>query len=446
VLVDAAETLAGRPLGEAELERVEQSVRVSVEDQDLSSTLRVEARANTPEGAAGLANAIARGLVDWDRDRARQVLEGSVSALETALADLDAQLADAALPAVQRVALEALRTQRAEALTAARARAAAAVPVGLIAPLRAAEPPERAVGPRLVLNVAIALALGLALGYALVLLRWTVNPNVIDARDLEAAAQLPVLATFPSRARGAPRLSEEAASLLQARLTSLRPTDGYLVVAVATPRSTADQEGVAVGLAESCARSGIPTMLVDADLRSARSTAWLEVNATRTTPYDDASLSGTMTRFEPVNVIVEGNRSFDFVPAFAPARHPVDRVGHVLGTNLEAWTERYQVIVLDAAPVLDRADALVTARRAGGVVLCVGANRTARADVIAAIDVFAAQGIPVLGTVLTQTREARRRSPARTKTAATAGGAAPTRRAPARGQRGAAPATGRRRR
>lgn len=58
-----------------------------------------------------------------------------------------------------------------------------------------------------------------------------------------------------------------------------------------------------------------------------------------------------------MNVAVERNRLFDFVPASAPARHPVAR-------------------------------ALV-------------AKRTSRANVIAATDVLAAQGIPVLGTVLT---------------------------------------------
>lgn len=414
VLVDAAEELEGRSLGEQELEAVEQRVRVSVEDQDLSSTLRIEARANTPERAAELANAIARGLVDWDRDRARQAIDGGVNALERALADLDAQLADTAppLPPAQVATLTELRAQRAQALAAARDRATAAVPVALIAPLRAAVPSERAVGPRLVLNVAIALALGLVLGYGLVLVRWTTSPLVSDARDLEALTRLPVLASFPRRARGAPRLSEEASSLLQARVAALRPEDGCLVVVVATPRATADQEGVAVGLAESCARSGVSTLLVDADLRSARSTAWLEVNATRATPYDDVNLNDGKARFEPVSVIVEGNRAFDFVPAFAPARHPVDRVSRVLGVHLAGWEQSYDVIVLDAAPVLDRADALVTAMRASGVVLCVGAGRSRRVDVTAAFDVFAAHEVPVLGTVLTQLRERPRPSPA----------------------------------
>jgi hypothetical protein len=117
------------------------------------------------------------------------------------------------------------------------------------------------------------------------------------------------------------------------------------------------------------------------------------------------NLNDPKTRFEPVSVIVEGNRAFDFVPAFAPARHPVDRVSRVLGVHLASWAQSYDVIVLDAAPVLDRADALVTAMRASGVVLCVGAGRSRRADVTAAFDVFAAHEVPVLGTVLTQVRE-----------------------------------------
>ena len=439
VLLDAASAIEGRALGEVELERIERSVRVSVEDQDLSSTLRIEARANSPQGAADLANGIARGLVAWDRERARQVIEGSVNALELALASIDEQLAGTTQPPLtdaQRASLTQLRAQRLTALQEAQALAAAAVPVGLIASLRAADAPERSVGPRMVLNTSIAFVLALVVGYALVLLRWTTSPRIADAGDLEHASGFPVLATFPRRAQGAPRLSEEAASLLQTRVTAMQEPERCLVVVVATPRATRDQEGVAVGLAESCARSGIATLLVDADLRAARSTAWLEVNTTRTTPYDDAHLDDHKSRFEPVTVIVEGKRSFDFVPAFAPARYPVDRVSRVLRDHLSDWTQRYDVIVLDAAPVIDRADALVTAAHATGVVLCVGAGTGTRTDVEAAIDVFTGQGTAVLGTVLTNTRA----RPARTAAPAVPPAG------PARNRRGAAPATATRRR
>jgi len=74
----------------------------------------------------------------------------------------------------------------------------------LIAPPRVAKPPKPSAGPRLVLQVAIPLAVGPALGYALVLVRGAVNPNAVDGGDLEVATQQPGTSP-PSRGAGTAR-------------------------------------------------------------------------------------------------------------------------------------------------------------------------------------------------------------------------------------------------
>jgi len=172
-----------------------------------------------------------------------------------------------------------------------------------------------------------------------------------------------------------------------------------LVVSVAEPE---EKDGVAVGLAESFARGGARTLLVDADLRSALATNWLEVNATRATPYDDAALENPKQVPPPIAVVVEGNRTFDFLPAYAGARLPVDRLARVFRERFPGWTEDYEVLVIDTAPLLPHADALTVAASAKGVVvLCAAAGRTARADVEDAVARLDELGAPVVGTVLT---------------------------------------------
>jgi Mrp family chromosome partitioning ATPase len=432
VLAETAEALEGRPLGDDALQSYAGRVRIAIEERDLSSLLRIEARAGTPDQAADLANGVAQGLVDWDRERARQSVEGAVAALESAIAEVDARLAASGdtLSAEQRASLEALRAQRVQALTDARARAAAAVPVALISPLRAAQPPERPIGRRQVLNTAIAIVLGLALGYGLVVFRRVTRPMVADARDAAEAVDAPVLATFARRARGDALRADEAPSLLQARVVAARPPNGAMVVTVTSVRDVVEQEGVAIALAESLARSGLGTLLVDADLRAARSTALLEVgDAVSGAGREEAAGRAPAHVFgDHVTVVVDEARSFEFLPAPAMVNHPAERLARVLDAGLPAWSDAFDVIVLDAAPVAQRADALVAAARADHVVLCLAAGRDAKQDVVAAAESVRESGGAVLGAVLTRPGRGplgARRTPARPRAAA------PGRRAPA---------------
>ncbi len=430
VLSDTAEALEGRRLGGEELASYAGRVRVSVEERDLSSLLRIEARANTPEQAAALTNGVAQGLVVWDRERARQSVEGAVAALESAIAEIDARVAASgdALSAEQLASLEALRAQRAQDLADARARAAAAVPVALISPLRTAEAPERPIGPRSVLNTAIAIVLGLALGYGLVVFRRVTRPIVADGRDAAEAVEAPVLATFARRSRGDALRADEASSLLQARVVAARPPNGAMVVTVTSVRDVVEQEGVAIALAESLARAGLATLLVDADLRAARSTALLEVGDAVSGAGREAAPGRASAHVfgDHVTVVVDESRSFEFLPASTMVNHPAERLARVLDAGLPAWSDAFDVIVLDAAPVAERADALVAAARADHVVLCLAAGRDAREDVVAAAETVRDSGGVVLGAVLT--RPGRGRLLAR-RTASRARAPSPARRA-----------------
>jgi Mrp family chromosome partitioning ATPase len=268
--------------------------------------------------------------------------------------------------------------------------------------MRVAPPPERAIGPRLVLNTAVAGLLGLVAGYGLLLLLGAARPRILDQNDVVRATRLPLLAQFPRRPRGAPRLSDESAGLLRTRLEAQHRGPGPLVVLVVSVAEAEEKDGVAVGLAESFARGGARTLLIDADLRAALATSWLEVNATRATPYDDGVLDNPKQVPPPIAVVVEGNRTFDFLPAYAGARHPVDRLARVFRERFPSWTDGYEVLVIDTAPLLPHADALTIATSAKGVVvLCASAGRSARADVEDAVARLEELGTPVLGTVLT---------------------------------------------
>jgi Mrp family chromosome partitioning ATPase len=403
VLRDALVRVEGRPLRETEVTRFAEAIRVTLESQQLSSIIRIEVRDPSPERATQLANTIAEELVAWDRGRARQALAQGIAALERSIAILDDELAGngAPLTDARRATLTDLRAQRAGELQAAQDASAAAVAIGLIEPLRVATPPEVPVGPRLVLNTAVALILGLVAGYGILLIGWTINPRIASREDLARFTQLPVLAEFPRRRRASRRLSAESTSLLRTRLARVRSEQSCLVVVVTSIAASSDNEGVAVSLAESFARSGEATLLVDADLRRARASAWLDASGTRVTPYDDPPSAGGGPSVQPVTVIVDGERTFDFLPARAGTQQPVDRLVRVFRDGMAAWRQEYGVIVVDAAPLLPHADALAVSSSATGVVVCAAIGRANKRDLDAALESLADEGTQVLGIVLT---------------------------------------------
>jgi Mrp family chromosome partitioning ATPase len=173
------------------------------------------------------------------------------------------------------------------------------------------------------------------------------------------------------------------------------------LLVVAGLRSVEDEDGVAVGLAESFARGGDATLLVDADLRSGRASEWLGVAGARATPYDDDFVDEPARPYAPVSVVVDRDRAFDFLPAPTGVRHPVDRLVRLFGEQREAWLRDYDVVIVAAAPLLPTADALAVAAHADGVVLCARRGRTSRAELERALSLLNEQRAPVVGTVLT---------------------------------------------
>lgn len=402
VLRSALEEVEGRELGDTEYLRLSEAVRVRLESQPFSSLVRIDVTDTSPERAARLANTIAAGIVAWDQDRARQGLEQGVSALERSIAAIEAELAaNGTISEARDATLRALRAQRAEELEQARDASAAAVAVGRLELLAPASPPEEAVGPRLVLNSAIALLLGLVLGYGLIVFSWTSNPRVADGDDLARFSGLPVLARFPRARRGSRRLSYDASSWLRTRLNSSATTSSGLVVVVAGLRVPGDKDGVAVGLAESFARTGAETLLVDADLIAARATAWLGIDAPTGTPYEDAALEDPRSAEAPMSVVVGRNRAFDVVPAPTGLKDSGDRLAQALDSHAETWRDRYDVVVIDAVPILASPDALAATRFADGVVLCARSGRASKRELENALALLEEQHVPVLGTVLT---------------------------------------------
>ena len=239
IVADAMARVTGIRPSEQALERFLRRVRVSVENQQISSLIRIEVEDSDPPRTAALANAIADGLVAWDRLRAQRSLERGIAALERALEEIDAELAAGGTPE-HVAALQAARDERQTDLDEATAASASALFVGLLDPLRAASPPERAVGPRVVFNSFVAVLLGLILGYGLLFVRQALDTGVGSVAAVATTTGLQVLAQFARRSRSDTLHSPETVSFLRTNLMLAIHADGPRIIVVTSAQDASE--------------------------------------------------------------------------------------------------------------------------------------------------------------------------------------------------------------
>lgn len=406
VVPDALARVEGRRLSEKEVQSFLETMKVTVEKKDISSVIRIEVENTDPAYAARVVNAISEALIDWDRNRARQTFARSIAAIEQSIQDIDTELNRGGTNDSQQ-ALQALREQRVKELDAARAKSESSVIVGLLEPLSVASPPTEPVGPRVVFRTFVATVLGLLGAYGLLFIRWSLDNRVRSREDLLALTGLPVLAEFPTRSRRAHRLSGEVANFLRTNLLVATRYQSPLVVAVTSAQSPREKAGVAVSLAESFARAGYATLLVDADLRRPGTTEGLDVSNTESPPLE-VYLENPGQRYAPATVGIDGKRTFDFIPSYTSAMYPVELLTNGFRAQLEHWREAYDFIIIDSPPVLPFADTLSIAPHCTGLVLCTSLAETTRERVRDGLTMLRGSEVEVVGTVVTNAPRSRR--------------------------------------
>jgi non-specific protein-tyrosine kinase len=400
ILSEALRASQSGPITQAAIEQLREQVRVIVEDQRISSLIRIEVDDPSPERAATLANTLAEALLSWDRERARQNFASSVMALEQAVAAIDAQMATLGDNPDQLAVLSALRERRLRELDAARALSNTAVVVGLLEPFKAALVPERPLSSRTTLNTALAFLLGLSFSYGFMLLRTSLDTRVRSSEELAALTGLPVIAEFPRAPRNPYQLSHEAASYLRTNLLLTTANVQPKIFLITSAQHLKEKTGVAVSLAESFARSRYRTLLVDADLRHPSSSQAFNLNPIEYTPLE-VYLENPHQRYLPISVRVDGKRSFDLIPSFSAARSPVDLLNQGLREHLEVWRNSYDAIIIDSTPLLPFADTLAIAPLCTGVIVSTSVKYSSQQQVRAAVELLRRVGVDILGVVVT---------------------------------------------
>lgn len=308
-----------------------------------------------------------------------------------------------------------------------------------------AEPPQKPVKPRIVLNLSLGVLLGLALGVGLALLEEHLDNTVKSGEDVERFLQLPALAFIPSvqsmnghrpaAAPGSPALlrgagkkaetmsvsakelsAEKTASTwyridksgwehtaLSEAFRGLR-TSVLLSCAERPPRTllvTSAQPGegkttISANVAISLAQLGHRVLLIDADLRRPSLHKMLQLS-------NSPGLVGYLTGQSDWQGLVQpsGTSGLDVLVCGPIPPNPAELLSSERMRNLiQQAVASYPFVLLDSPPLLNVADSRILGTLVEGVVLVVKASGTAR-ELVRRAHIWARNvGANVIGAVL----------------------------------------------
>lgn len=292
-----------------------------------------------------------------------------------------------------------------------------------------AKPPVLPYRPNFPMNTALGLVTGLFVGVGFVLMRDRFNRNIESPGISQAYLRLPELGVIPAaklasrrfawfpastnvplqlKASGQNGTSREHATLAEAyraTLTSiLLPTlhgEGPRVLVLTSPDPGAGKTTVTSNLGMATAEIGRRVLLVDADLRRPRLHRLFEIP--NSFGLTDILRITTPLEEIPVNQLVRQTK----IPGLClvPSGPTTDGLSSLLYSPrltefLQRMAKEFDLVLIDAPPMLHFADARVLGRHSDGVILVLRSGHTKRDAAMLARQRFDEDGTCVLGTIL----------------------------------------------
>jgi capsular exopolysaccharide synthesis family protein len=285
--------------------------------------------------------------------------------------------------------------------------------VRVIDPARASSLPVR---PRKLMNLLLALACGGTAGIATALVLDRRDPGLRGIDGAEEATGLKVLGTIPrskrwettvsgSRAskaespwtgRRGPTPTIEAFRTLRVSLDQALSTDRNGVILVSSVAPGEGKSTIAAQLAIATAQAGVPTLLVDGDMRRCRI----------------APLFGRLSRPGLSDVLAGSKALEDVVQGTGTPGLSLLAAGHVdldptallhsprFRTLVSTMRDRFQHVIIDSPPILGLADSLLLAPACDTVLLIAESEKTKASAVHRARLAIERAGGNVVGLVL----------------------------------------------
>lgn len=269
-----------------------------------------------------------------------------------------------------------------------------------------AEVPQRPSSPNILFNMLLALIAGALVGAGGALVMEQIDEAVADPSEVEDILKLPLLGSVPKVANIDPvvELQDRKSAIAEAYLslqTSLNFSTDHGVPRTLAVTSTRPGEGkttTSFALAQSLARAGHRTLLIDSDMRSPTIHHLLEMeNAEGLSNYlagtDDLARLVRPTQYENLTVMTAGPQ-----PPSAAELLSGERLAHLMA-ELKA---DFDHVIFDAPPVMGLADAPLIASRAEGTVFVLESHGTKKSMARVAVGRLRAANAQITGAVLTK--------------------------------------------
>ncbi|MCP5027194.1 MAG: polysaccharide biosynthesis tyrosine autokinase [Actinomycetia bacterium] len=277
----------------------------------------------------------------------------------------------------------------------------------------AAVRPDGPTGAGLARNLVLAAVVGAILGVAAALLRNSLDDSITSEEDLEqATGGLAVLSRVPRYEASresievATNPSSSATEAYRDLLTSLElatRAGAFRTLLVTSPQSGDGKSTVALNLAALAAHHSDRVLIVDADLRrpSLQRTLGLE-NTTGLRSY----LSGEAMFDEIGTSVLIGGAPLGVIPAGVGGHDPAELLRDWrAGELMDKAANVFDLVIIDAPPVLPVTDAVILARYCDAVIVVARAGQTSRNDLQNALKRLRGTGARPAGVVLNADRE-----------------------------------------
>jgi len=261
--------------------------------------------------------------------------------------------------------------------------------------------------PSLFWNLLVGLGLGIAAGVAAAVAIEFVNDTIKTRADVRNKLGLACMGAVPKRVRKVPLLEEledpssPSSEAYSTVVTSLRfSTEEGIpkTLLVTSARAAEGKSSTALALAHNLARIGKSVLLIDGDLRKPafRSQSSGQGLTKLLTSDDRLADHVTPTQYEHLSLLACGP-----VPP-----NPADLLssGRLRSIVKEAAAQ-YEVVIVDAPPVLGLADAPLIASVVNDVMLVVESGKTRTSSAHEALNRLRSTGANVLGVTLTKSAE-----------------------------------------
>lgn len=386
----------------------------------VSSLIRVHARAADPRAAMEVANAAARALVDWDRERARVSLTSIARALEEQIDALMGQVRVQQLAGATAEELESTFSVLADRRRQlALALAAGASTVGMLEVVEPAALPIVPVAPLPRSYAMITFLIVTFLGFGVFLLARGFTTGLGSSGEVVQVSGLELLAEF-RRTGSSAGPDPQALGYLLTSLDFALAGAAPIAVVLSSPTRTPVKSRLALSVAQAFAQDARRTLLVDADFHDPSLTRSLRIDEDQA-PSLASYLDGSEVAFEPVRMPLRRRGVLDVLPNRGAPAAEDDRLRRGLPAVVEAAKGGYDVVVVDASPLLESADGVAVAWSADAVVLVVDLDSVTRDELAAASEMVARGRAGVVGVAVFGRARSPRRTPRRFRRVAARG-------------------------